>query len=180
MGQLLRKDIVFLWVLGFAVLFMSVSQPENVDVRVIVWNFAFILLLSSSVLWFMSELIDWVLGQSSGRIKEINVNGLTRNGLMAVVEKQGHTIKSDLSMLSDEDLAALVIAGNNGDFANSSASVSLWNVIVRLFKVFIKFISVLKGFLVKMHGLVSMSKSDRKDKIDKIVVDLKDEINRQE
>jgi len=145
MKEFKRKDALFITIIALACLIMTIANPESYDIRDLAWNYALMLLLFSAIFWFLSELGDYLSSvafrydmqgfDSHGRRTAANLDGLSRKQLMALANDcvDGNT---DLSKLSDEELARLIMAKNGVKIETKKSKFSL---IIRFYKI-IKFV----------------------------------------
>jgi hypothetical protein len=173
---MLRKDIVLLFVLAFSVLFMSVSKPDNIDAKVLVWDYAFILVVVGTVFWVLSEVLDWVVGMTVSPTRDIPVERMTRNGLIAVAERQGLGSKTELNKMSDDEIAALILAGNGGGTIEATRPMSAWGFFIYVVKFWLRFVAKILSMIKTTASLVTMKKAKRKKILSDLIRKLKKEI----
>jgi hypothetical protein len=155
MKQLERKDVILIVILAFSALFLAVSRPDDIDAKMVVWDYGFIMLVTASVLWTGGEILDWFLRQINGNTRNEHIGTLSRDGMLVLAESHGLGGKAELGSLSDVDLLALVMAKSN----SSGGAVSSKDISIREILVFsVKF---WKGVVAKVIGLFkSKNKSD--------------------
>ena len=178
MKQLLRKDVILFVVLAFSAIFMAVSNPDNLDIRVLVWDYAVILLMAGSILWVISEVLDWMVSLTSGVSRPVAVERMSRDGLIVMAEMQGLGSKKDLGRLTDEDLAALVVAGSSHvSEGGVNRSMTVWSTIVYLIRFCLRFVSKVMSSVKGILSLVTMSKAKRSKKIKELSNKIKKDIH---
>lgn len=140
MKEYKRKDKLFITMLAFACLIMTIANPESYDIRDLAWNYSMMLLLFSAIFWFLSEIGDlWssfafrydVNENGIRRKRTANLDGLNREQLLALANEcvDGDV---DLTHLSDDDLARMIMAGNGVALEKKSSKFSL---IIRVYKI---------------------------------------------
>jgi len=162
MKDLLRKDKLLILVLAFSTLMLYVASPDNQEIREVVWDFAFLMAAATAVGWILIEALDWVgyvaIGAPVGEPRR-NVNGMSRDGLIMMAEKEGLAARDVLESLSDEDLLKLV-AGHNGVVVKQKYGSSLIRYLLKFwYDIFYWIYLKLKALWNKLRG-----KSDVKPK----------------
>lgn len=169
MKQLIRRDIVLFVILAFSALFLAVSRPDNVDAKMVVWDYGFIMLAAATVLWLLGESVDWFFGQMGVSGADKHVKTLSRDGMLVLAESQGLGGREELSRLSDNDLMGLVLAKSNGSKGVSSGKpMSLWGLLVFIVKFWVGVVSKIFRFLNGLRKMLTMPKAQRVSALKKI------------
>lgn len=142
MKDLMRKDKLLLMAFVFSCVMMYISSPDNLELRELVWDFSFMVAAAAVAGWVIVEILDFlgsiVLG--NGGPKKLNVEGLSREGLITMAENAGLASRKTLNAMSDEDIISLIANMNGAEISKGSYGKNLLIAVIDFW------IGVLKKF----------------------------------
>jgi hypothetical protein len=166
MEKLKRKDILLVAILSLSCVFFAVSKPDTMDTREVVWNYSFMVVLFSTLFWFVSEMFSWVgdLFIPDNKTRT-DVASMSKNGLIVMAEQEGISDRRTLEGLTEEDIIALLNnkAGKSGGLRNENVIIAIVMRIVFLIRnIMSRLRRILKNVVAFVNRYIGSGKKKKK------------------
>lgn len=166
MNILGRKDILLIVILAVSAVLLAVSKPDNMDVREVVWNYAFMLIFGSVFAWLITEVLSWLgdlVTYDVGGVKA-SLSSMSKNGLMILAEKEGIADRRTLENLTEEDILMLLNNNGTGAVEKKTGGNMIVAIVVKIKDMFIAVVNRIKAILSGIKKKILGSKNKKKKK----------------
>jgi hypothetical protein len=146
-----RKDVLLIVFLVVSAVLLAVSRPDNMDIREVVWNFAFMLIFGSVIAWLINEIFSWlgeIVTYDVG-VPKVNLSSMSRNGLIVLAEKEGIANRRTLDSLTEEDIMMLLNNNGTNDSVKKTNGNMVVAIVLKLKDMFVAVVNKIKSILVR-------------------------------